>query len=55
MTALEYLTDSPDMPSSDFLLFPQLKIILEGQRFVSEKEIAARASTALTDESKTSF
>jgi histone-lysine N-methyltransferase SETMAR len=49
---LEHPPFSPDLASSDFFLFPKLKIFLTGQRFSSNQEAIAAVEGYFADLTK---
>jgi histone-lysine N-methyltransferase SETMAR len=49
---LEHSPYSPDLASSDFNLFPKLKLFLAGQRFSSNQEAIAAVEGYFTDLTK---
>jgi histone-lysine N-methyltransferase SETMAR len=49
---LEHPPYSPDLVSSDFCLFPRLKIFLAGQRFSSNQEAIAAVEGCFADLTK---
>ncbi|GBM43472.1 hypothetical protein AVEN_9433-1 [Araneus ventricosus] len=48
-------TLSPDLASTNFYLFPQLKMKLKGHRFVDSDEVIENATKQLKDLSKNGF
>ena len=47
ITVLEHPTYSPDLASSDFLLFPKIKQILKGRHFDDIDDIRSNTTAAL--------
>jgi hypothetical protein len=47
MTVVPHPPYSPDLASSDFFLFPKLKMKLKGRRFQKIEEIQAESQAAL--------
>jgi len=39
MEYFDHTPYSPDLASNDFQLFPQLRVLLDGQRFVNDDEV----------------
>jgi histone-lysine N-methyltransferase SETMAR len=52
---LEHPPYSPDLASSDFCLFPKLKLILAGQRFSSNQEAIAAVEGYFADLTKNHY
>jgi histone-lysine N-methyltransferase SETMAR len=52
---LEHPPYSPDMASSDFCLFPKLKLFLAGQRFSSNQETIAAVERYFADLTKNHY
>jgi histone-lysine N-methyltransferase SETMAR len=52
---LEHPPCSPDLASSDFCLFPKLKIFLVGQRFSSNQEAIAAVEEYFADLTKNHY
>ena len=46
---LQHPSCSPDLDPSDFFLFPNLKKLLDGQRFTSNEEIGAQTDAYFED------
>jgi len=47
MTTVAHRAYSPDLAPCDFYVFPKMKFLLKGQRFVSIEEIQAQSQQAL--------
>jgi len=52
---LEHPPCSPDLPPSDFYLFPKLKLFLAGQRFSSNQEATAAVEGYFADLTKNHY
>jgi len=52
---LEHPPYSPDLASSDFSLFPKLKIFLDGQRFSSNQEAIAAVEGYFANRTKNHY
>ena len=46
---------SPDLATSDFHLFPKLKVFLAGQKFANDNEVKARVDTYFEELPETHF
>ena len=52
---LEHPPCSPDLPPSDFYLFPKLKLFLAGQRFFPNQEVIATVEGNFADLTKNHY
>ena len=47
MTSMPYLPYSPDLPVSDFCLFPWMEKVLKGKSFADVEEVGQKMAEAL--------